>query len=277
MPLENALRLTASEILRLNKNKGRETIPLRKQAPVEKIHESYSRITDDSVMIGDNIQQQLISLAEEDYRVFTSGLLPDTDNVLGVRLPMLRKIAKQLVRSDWQGYLQTAGEDSFEEIMLQGMVIGYAACPAEERLFYMKEFVPKIHNWSVCDSFCAGLKFTRNNSELVWDFLKPYFQSERAFDLRFAVVMLIFYYIQEETIREVLNVLDSVRHDGYYVKMAVAWAISMCYVKFPEQTMFYLKNNSLDDFTYNKSLQKITESLKVDKEIKKQIRVMKRK
>ncbi|HCD43635.1 MAG TPA: DNA alkylation repair protein, partial [Lachnoclostridium sp.] len=77
--------------------------------------------------------------------------------------------------------------------------------------------------------------------------------------------------------REVLNVLDSVRHDGYYVKMAVAWAISMCYVQFPEQTLFYLKNNSLDDFTYNKALQKITESLKVDKETKKQIRVMKRK
>lgn len=241
------------------------------------MQEAYSRIGEHAVMMGDNIKQQLKALAEEDYRVFASGLLPNTDNVLGVRLPMLRKIAKQIARSDWQGYLQTAGDDTFEEIMLQGMVIGCAECPVEERLFYIKEFVPKIQNWSVCDSFCAGLKFTKTNSELVWDFLKSYFKSERAFDLRFAVVMLIFYYIQEAAIGEVLAVLDNVRHDDYYVKMAVAWAISMCYVQFPGKTMIYLKNNSLDDFTYNKALQKITESLKVDKETKKQIRAMKRK
>ena len=73
-----------------------------------------------------------------------------------------------------------------------------------------------------------------------------------------------------------LQVLDEVSHDGYYVKMAVAWAISICYVKFEEKTMELLRENTLDDFTYNKSLQKITESYRVTKEDKARIRSMKR-
>ena len=74
-----------------------------------------------------------------------------------------------------------------------------------------------------------------------------------------------------------LPLLDRIKHDGYYVKMAVAWAISVCFVKYPEKTMAYLKDNTLDDFTYNKALQKIVESFRVNKETKNIIRSMKRK
>ncbi|WP_312279409.1 DNA alkylation repair protein [Oscillibacter sp.] len=225
----------------------------------------------------EKIRQQIEVLAEEEYRVFSSGLLPGTRYVLGVRLPLLRKLSKQLAQSDWREYLQTAREDSFEEIMLQGMVIGCVNCSVEERLLHMQNFVPKIDNWSVCDSFCAGLKFTKEAQEQIWGFINPYLKSEQEFHIRFAVVMLLFYYIYETHIDKVLDSMDKVRHDGYYVKMAVAWAISICYVRFPERTLGYLNQNSLDDFTYNKALQKITESLKVDKETKKKIRAMKRK
>lgn len=225
----------------------------------------------------ENIKEQLATLAEEEYRLFSSSLIPNIDNVLGVRLPQLRTIAQELAKDNWQEYLQTALDDSFEEVMLQGMVIGYVKCPLEERFVYIEKFVPKINNWSVCDSFCTGLKFTKKHQKEVWDFLQPYFRSKQEYDIRFAVVMLLIYYVQENYIDEVLNILDSVRHDGYYVKMAVAWAISICYVKLPQATMIYLKDNHLDDYTYNKALQKITESLKVDKETKKLIRAMKRK
>lgn len=225
----------------------------------------------------EKIRQQLEILAEEEYRVFSSGLLPGTEHVLGVRLPLLRKMSKQLAQLDWREYLQTARDDSFEEIMLQGMVIGCVNCSVEERLSHIQSFVPRIENWSVCDSFCAGLKFTKEAPEKVWNFLNPYLKSDQEFHIRFAVVMLLFYYIGEKYIDEVFIRLDKVCHDGYYVKMAVAWAISICYVQFPERTLVYLNQNSLDDFTYNKALQKITESLKVDKETKKKIRAMKRK
>lgn len=89
--------------------------------------------------------------------------------------------------------------------------------------------------------------------------------------------MLLNYYIEDAYIAAVLQLLDRIQHEGYYVKMAVAWAVSICYIKLPEPTMAYLKNNSLDDFTYNKALQKITESLRIDQASKTLIRSMKRK
>lgn len=223
------------------------------------------------------IRQQLQELAEEEYRLFSGKLLPNIDNLLGVRLPLLRGMAKQLVKQDWRAYLLTAQDDSMEEVMLQGMVIGYARCTPEERLEFIRRFVPKINNWSVCDSFCNGLKFTQKNKELVWDFLQPYFCSPHEYEVRFAVVMLLCHYLNAEYVDRVFPLLDSVTHPGYYVKMAVAWAVSACYVRFPQQTMQYLQQNRLDDVTYNKALQKITESLKVDKPTKEKIRAMKRK
>jgi 3-methyladenine DNA glycosylase AlkD len=222
-----------------------------------------------------SIREQLLELADEEYRKFSSSLLPTIDHVIGVRLPELRKLAKSIARSDWRTYLKQAEDDYFEEVMLQGMVIGYAKAELEELLSHVADFVPKIDNWSVCDSFCTGLKFTSANKERVWAFIQSYLRSENEYELRFGVVMLIFYYVDEPHIQSVLSLLDSIRHDGYYVKMAVAWAISVCYVKQPEKTMNYLLNHSLDSFTYNKALQKITESNRVNPETKLKIRQMK--
>lgn len=223
------------------------------------------------------IKEQLFAMADEEYRKFSVALIPNINNIVGVRLPELRKLARTLAKDDWRSYLEHAESEYFEEIMLQGMVIGYVKTDVEEILRYVADFVPMIDNWSVCDSFCTGLKFTNTNKERVWDFLQPYLLSNHEYDIRFGVVMLLDFYIEEAYISRVLQLLDNAKHEGYYVKMAVAWAISICYVKLPEPSMQYLENNSLDFFTYNKALQKITESYRVDQETKKKIRSMKRK
>ncbi|BDR67148.1 hypothetical protein K144312032_13760 [Clostridium tetani] len=223
------------------------------------------------------IREEIFQLIDEDYKKFSSSLLPNIDNILGVRLPELRKLAKKVAKDDWRKFIDTADNQYFEQIMLQGMVLGYIKINIEEILLYVAEFIPKIDNWCVCDSFCGGLKFTKNNMEQVWNFIQPFLSSKKEYEVRFAVVMLLDFYINDEYIDKVLKLLDNVNHPGYYAKMAVAWAVSICYIKFPEKTMDYLKNNNLDDFTYNKSLQKICESLRVDKETKKIIKAMRRK
>lgn len=222
------------------------------------------------------IRAQLLALADEEYRKFAAGLIPNIDNMLGVRLPELRKLAKHIAGTDWRAYMAKEENDYFEEVMLQGMVIGYAEADVEERLRYIAGFVPKIDNWSVCDSFCSGLKFTRTNKQRVWAFLQAYLLSANEYDVRFGVVMLLLFYAEAPYIEDVLRLLDQIRHDGYYVKMAVAWAVSVCYVQVPERTGAYLTNNSLDDFTYNKALQKIVESRRVDPETKARLRGMRR-
>lgn len=223
-----------------------------------------------------SIRKQLMEMADEEYRKFSSSLIPNVDNILGVRLPELRKLAKNIAKGDWRTYLAQADNRYFEETMLQGLVIGYAKTDIEERLRYVADFVPRIDNWSVCDSFCTGLKFTKNHRSLMWDFLQPYLSSDKEYEIRFGVVMLLLYFVEDEYIERVLQWMDRIRHEGYYVKMAVAWAISVCYVKYPEPTMAFLKNNTLDDFTYNKALQKIIESLRVDSGTKHVLRSMKR-
>jgi 3-methyladenine DNA glycosylase AlkD len=227
--------------------------------------------------VNNTIREQIFERIDDDYQKFSAALLPGIHNILGVRLPELRKIAKKIAKGDWRSYLEHAESEYFEEIMVQGMVIGYVKTDIEEILRYVANFIPKIDNWSVCDSSCTGLKFTRDNRERVWEFLQPYLSSEKEYEIRFGVVMLLDFYIGKEYISRVLQLLDQAKHEGYYVKMAVAWAVSVCYVKVPEPALAYLKSNSLDDFTYNKALQKITESYRVDKETKEMIRSMKRK
>ena len=225
------------------------------------------------------IREQLFALQDQKYQQFASSLIPNIDaqTIIGVRVPLLRQIAKDIAKTDPLTYLQTTEDTYFEEILLQGMVIGYMKASPQEKLPRIAQFIEKIDNWSVCDSFCTGLKFTKSNQALVWDFIQPYFQSKRAYDIRFAVVKLLNYYVDEHYIKQTLQLLDQVSHEDYYVKMAVAWAVSICYIKMPDATMPYLQNNQLDVFTYNKALQKITESLRIDADTKKKIRAMRRK
>lgn len=222
------------------------------------------------------LQQQLTELAEPAYQKFASSLLPGISGVIGVRLPLLRKLAKQLARGEWRPFIEAADVALFEESMLQGMVIGYAKLTLEERLQYMSLFVPRINNWSVCDSFCGGLTFAKQQQAPVWSFLQPYLQSTEEYEVRFGVVMLLNFFINEDYIERVLLAMEQVKHSGYYAKMAVAWALSICFVKQPEYTLRYLQHNTLDDFTYNKTLQKIIESQRILPETKAMIRQMRR-
>lgn len=223
-----------------------------------------------------DIKAELVRLAEPEYAVFSRRLLPGTENVLGVRLPLLRRLARRIAKGDWAAYLDTAGDGSFEEVMLQGMVIGAICAPPQEVLARTAAFVPKIDNWSVCDSFCSGLKLARTHPEPVWEFLQPYFEDPRPFAVRFAVVMLLFYYIDAQHLPRVLALLEEVHSDEYYVKMAVAWAASMCYAAFPDETLPWLQAARLDEFTYRRTIRKICESHQVNAEQKSHLRALER-
>lgn len=221
-------------------------------------------------------QRKLIELSEPQYQKFASSLLPDTNNVLGVRLPAIRKLAKDLAASDWKAYFSQNENVYFEETMLHGLTIGYIKEDFQTVLSEVQNFVPFISNWSLCDSFCGGLKITNMHKDHMWDFLMDYVNSDKPYYIRFAVVMMLNYYIDDDHIEEIIKLFDGINHENYYVKMGVAWALSMCYIKQPKKTIAYLEHNNLDDFTYNKTLQKICESLKPSLDEKLLIKSMRR-
>ena len=221
------------------------------------------------------VREELISLSDEKYRDFHKNLCPGVENILGVRLPILRKISKNLAKDNYIDYLNNKDLKYYEEIMIKGLTIGYIKVDNDTRFDYIKNFIPYIDNWAVCDSFCNNLKFTNKNMNEVWNFLMTYLSSSNEFELRFVIVMILNYFLTEEFIDDVLNIFNNIHHEGYYVKMAVAWAISFAYIHFPQKTLEFLKNNNLDKFTYNKSLQKIIESNRVSKDDKDLMRSMK--
>ena len=228
-------------------------------------------------MTNHQIRKKIEELADEKYKKFHTGLCPNSNEILGVRVPILRNLAKEIVKEgNVEDYLENALDNSYEEILVQGMVLGLWKTNIETFSNYLQKFIPKINSWAVCDISVAGFKITKKNMEYMCDFLQQYLKSDKEFELRFAIVMLLDFYITDEYIDKVLEILNNVKHEGYYVKMAVAWAIQVAFVKYPVQTMKLLKNNKIDDWTYNKALQKIIESYRVDEKMKKEIKTMKR-
>jgi len=226
--------------------------------------------------ICEKYREKLLALADPEYQKFMASLIPGADNILGIRSPEMKKLAKELSKDDWRAYFERNEDAYYEETLLQGSVIGLLKEDIETVLSEARRYIPKITNWALCDSFCGGLKITKVKKERVWDFIIDYVNSDKPYDIRFAVVMMLCYYIDEEHTPEMLRLFHNIKHEDYYVKMAVAWAVSMCYVNQPEVTLPFLKDNKLDDFTYNKSLQKICESLKPSAEEKAMIKAMKR-
>lgn len=222
------------------------------------------------------VKERLLSLVDETYREFHAKLIPGMRNNLGVRTPELRKLAKELAKTEGLAYLKEATDDSYEEILLQGMVIGYVNVEQSERLKAMEWFIPKIDNWATCDLFVSTLKFTKKNEALVWDWLQTYFNSDKEYEIRFAVVMGLSYYLHQPYLQRLYPIFDSIQHEGYYVKMAIAWAVSIAYIKEPVETMQYLQNCHLDTYTYNKAIQKIRESYRVETKEKERLQAMKR-
>ncbi len=223
------------------------------------------------------IKEKLLELADQKYKEFHSGLCPGTNNIIGVRVPVLRNYAKELAKKyEVNELLKQIDNQYYEEIMLQGMLIGLAKQDFETMQKQIEEFVPKIDNWAVCDVFCAGLKATKKRKEEMWHFIQKYLLSDQEFEIRFVVVMILDYYIEEDYLQKDFKIFDSITSQAYYVQMAVAWAISIALIKFYDETIQYLKNANLDDFTYHKALQKAIESYRITDEKKQVLREMKR-
>lgn len=161
--------------------------------------------------------------------------------------------------------------------MLQGMLIGLSKTADFNKIQKdIEKFIPKINNWAICDVFCAGLKITNKNKKVMLELIEKHLKSKKEFELRFAIVMLLDFYITDEYIDYILNKMDKIKSKDYYVQMAIAWTISVCLIKYYDKTIKYLTKCDLDKFTYNKSLQKATESYRITDKQKEELRKIKK-
>ena len=217
------------------------------------------------------LEEELHALAEENDRMFTCRLMPGTDHVLGVRLPHLRRIAARLAKKDWQKYL-TEPKGTFEEIMVWGMLLGQISVPFSLRLQLIADFIPAIHNWSICDSCCAGLKSFRSHREEGQNFLASYAISEQEYEARFALVMYLDHYVRPEELQLLLDAVKNLRTEKYYAQMAAAWLVAECCEISADETACFLENLPRNSFIRKKSISKICDSTRIAPAIKKQFR-----
>lgn len=208
-------------------------------------------------------QTWLLEQAEPEYQKFNESLLATTLPTIGLRLPILRSIAKEIAKGDQEAFLKICGTQYHEERMLYGMVACYL--PYDKFLPHSDAMAEKyIENWAICDTFATSLKrVLRKQESEYFAYITKYLKSTNPWAVRLGLVIMLAQYIKEDTISEVLARTASVQSEAYYVRMAQAWLLATAWAKFPEQTDSFLKQVCLDEWTAHKFVQKAKESRRV--------------
>ena len=210
-----------------------------------------------------NLTRQLETLAQgnESYAAFNKRIVNTKMPVIGVRIPDLRRLARELapdMSAADISKLLTAKNKSFDYVLLCGLLITHARLDEQTAINLTKQYLPLVDSWAHIDVFVE--KKRRFAGEVWWDFALECLQNKAEFIVRYGVVSLMTNFLDEAHIDQVFAVLRNVKHDGYYVKMALAWLYATAAVHFFELTLAELENEHIDAWTRNKAYQKMRES-----------------
>ena len=228
--------------------------------------------------------------------------------VLGLHAPEMKEVAKQLWREGCEVELpdgsrkaiangrevihcfETVANESlcYEETVIWGFLINLEKCTLEERLAMLERYVPVLDNWAVCDSFCANAKWmAKADKEELWAFMQPYFRSKHEFEVRFAIVATMTYFLNNEWLERVFEQLDKIDlncikskyrsekgkpktaqqgtvqgTEPYYVRMGIAWSLATALAKHPGQTRAFARSTHLPADVIKLYTRKARESLR---------------
>lgn len=203
---------------------------------------------------------------DKEYQQFTSKLCSSKYPILGVRLPTLRLLAKQITLNDLKKLKY------FEDYMLYAFVLGNEK-NWNNVVKGLDFLVPKIDNWSLCDSLVSSLKITKKYKEEMFTYILKY-HNKSTFEKRFLIVMLLRYYVKDN-IKQTLETIHDIKTGEYYVDMAIAWLLAEAMIYHPTIVIHYLQNEQ-NSFIVNKTISKARESYRITKEMKEELLKYKR-
>ena len=219
--------------------------------------------------------EYLFDIRDIKYRDFHSGLGVG-NNVIGIRTPILKMIAKDICNGNYIEFLELLRENYYEEVTLYGLII----CNIKDfdtSIKCLDIYKNRINNWASCDLFCSNYKIVNKYKDYFWKYINTNINSSNLWIRRMCFVLIISNYIEDIYLDYIFKLCDKYNTDDYYVQMAVAWLISICFIKYRDRTIEYIKNNKLDNFTHNKAIQKIKESYRVSYEDMEYLNSLKRK
>ena len=213
-----------------------------------------------------NFLEYLYSLGDAEYKKFNQRIIPDTPNLIGIRVPIMRKIAKELAKGNYSEFLALKKGVTHEEIIIEGLVMTNIKCAYPQLLAYLKAFADKIYNWAICDT--VSFKRIKLFTAELWNDIPYFINHKNPWVVRFGLGMLLEFYINDMYINDVLEIVQSTESDFYYVQMMQAWLIATAFTKERDTTLEFLKSASVSDTVFNMTVRKIRDSYKVSREDK---------
>lgn len=208
----------------------------------------------------------LKTLADSKYKEFSDSLVPGIEHSFGIRIPILRDTAKKISKGNYNEFLACKKGVYREEIMLEGLVMTLIKCDYPQMLEYIKVFADKITSWETCD--VVSFKGLKKHLDEFFSDIEYFIYNENPWVVRFGFGCLLEFYLTDEYIDRVLEYVNSINSDFYYVQMMQGWLVATAAAKCRDKAIKFLQYNNLNATTQNIAVRKIRESNRISKEDK---------
>ena len=223
----------------------------------------------------DKITKLLFEMRDEKFRDFTSKLIPGVDKelIIGVRVPEIRRLAKALSADERKKFISELPHKYHEENLLHGAIPQLIKNDIGEVISETEKFLPYIDNWAVCDM--SQSKLLGKYPDMVFGKACEWAKSEKTYTVRFAIDVLLQFFLDENFKSEVFSLAESIVSEEYYINMALAWFWSFALIKRYDEALPIIESKRLPAFVHNKAIQKARESYRISDERKEYLKTLK--
>lgn len=223
----------------------------------------------------DKITKSLFEMQDKKFRDFTSKLIPNVDKelVIGVRVPDIRRLAKSLSEEERKKFISGLPHKYHEENLLHGVMLQLIKNDIGEVITETEKFLPYIDNWAVCD--ISQSKLLGKYPDMVFGKASEWAKSEKTYTVRFAIDVLLQFFLDENFKPEVFSLAESIVSEEYYINMALAWFWSFALIKRYGEALPIIESKRLPAFVHNKAIQKARESYRISDERKEYLNTLK--
>ena len=221
-------------------------------------------------------RSKLAARADDEYRAFSMRGIPCERPFIGVRIPEIRQLVNKIAPADYAEFLSETPV-ALEEVLARGFVI--ARLPYEEMLEKFDSQIAYLDNWCTVDTFCAALRqLVKGHKEDFYERkVERLLASRCEFPTRAGIVLLLDFYVEPDYLHLIYDRVERLAtREEYYVKMAIAWLVAECFIKYLDETFAYLKHAGLDKWTFNKAISKIRDSYRVSDDMKEMVKKMRK-
>lgn len=222
----------------------------------------------------ERVVADLMTKTDPQYKIFNDKITKSKTESLGVRMPVVKKIAKSADKSEIEEYLAECKFAYYEDTLLYGLFL--ARLDAEEFWKRKDEYLCRCDSWAHIDTVVPEIRIGKADKEKFYILNKDGIENLDGYYLRFRIVMFMRFYVDETHTDEILRLMDKLDGKGYYNDMAIAWLVSVAFVRQREITLAYLQDDNLGEFTHNKAISKIHDSFRVSDSDKKYLKTLRK-